>query len=71
MITAQVIRSLPLSAASGLVIQGQYFYVVADDALHLGVFRLDDADYFQPLRLLAGELPAEKKARKAAAKPTV
>ena len=66
MITAQVVRDLPLSAASGLVIQGQYFYVVADDALHLGVFRLDDADYFQPLRLLAGELPAEKKARKAA-----
>ncbi len=66
MITAQVVRSLPLSAASGLVILEQYFYVVADDALHLGVFRLDDADYFQPLRLLAGELPAEKKARKAA-----
>lgn len=66
MITAQLVRSLPLSAASGLVIWGQYFYVVADDALHLGVFRLDDADYFQPLRLLTGELPAEKKARKAA-----
>ncbi|MEZ5538834.1 MAG: hypothetical protein R3E63_02505 [Pseudomonadales bacterium] len=41
LIAAQVVRSLPLSAASGLVIQGQYFYVVAD-ALHLGMFRLDD-----------------------------
>lgn len=66
MIHAQVVRSLPLSAASGLVIHGQRFFVVADDELQLGVFRLDDADYFQALRLLAGELPTEKKARKAA-----
>lgn len=66
MIDAQVIRSLPLSAASGLVIHGQRFFVVADDDLHLSMFRLDDADYFQALRLFTGELPVEKKARKAA-----
>lgn len=66
MIAVQVIRSLPISAASGLVIQGNHCYVVADDALHLGIFRLDDPDFFQPLRLLGGELPEEKTARKAA-----
>ncbi|MEZ5494080.1 MAG: hypothetical protein R3E61_05700 [Pseudomonadales bacterium] len=48
------------------MIHGQRFFVVADDDLHLSMFRLDDVDYFQAVRLLAGELPAEKKARKAA-----
>ncbi|MEZ5538835.1 MAG: hypothetical protein R3E63_02510 [Pseudomonadales bacterium] len=37
MLKSQVLRSLPLSAASGLVVLERYFFVVADDDLHLYV----------------------------------
>lgn len=36
-------RPLHLSAASGLVRAGRFLHVVADDELHLGVFRSTDA----------------------------
>lgn len=67
-----------LSAASGLVRVRQRLYVVADDELHLGIFNEPAA--LQPqvapcaaqqpmgtlLRLLEGDLPHDKAARKAA-----
>lgn len=55
-----------LSAASALVRVGERLYVVADDELHLGLFALDDPGPGRLLRLFEGELPTEKKARKAA-----
>lgn len=55
-----------LSAASALVRVGLRLFVVADDELHLGVFSLADECPGQLLRLFDGELPVEKKARKAA-----
>jgi hypothetical protein len=59
----QRLADLRLSAASGLVCQGQNLWLVADDALSLqryslaGVWQAEQA-------LLPGELPAERKARK-------
>ena len=54
-----------LSAASGLVRVGPFLYVIADDELHLGVFRLEPSIPGTRVRLFAGELPIEKDARKA------
>ncbi|MCC7516883.1 MAG: hypothetical protein IT470_06035 [Pseudomonadales bacterium] len=64
MIAVHTVRQLPVSAASGLVILGNTVYVVADDALHLGIYKLDDPHFAQYLRLREGDLPADKKARK-------
>lgn len=52
-----------LSAASGLVCRHGRAYVIADDELHLGVFH-DTASPGQLHRVLPGELPESKKARK-------
>lgn len=60
-------RPAHLSAASGLVCAGSFIYVIADDELHLGVFRSTGGGAGSLLRLFAGELPAsevERKARK-------
>lgn len=64
MITAKKIRALPVSAASGLVIKGDTFYVIADDALHLHGYSLADAKQEQRIRLIEGALPRAEKARK-------
>jgi hypothetical protein len=56
--------AIHLSAASGLVAAGNFFYVVADDENHLGVF---DATSHAPgalRKIFRGELPREKSARK-------
>lgn len=53
-----------LSAASGLVKVGAFFYVVADDEYHLGVFPVVGDDPGQLIRLFAGTLPTETAARK-------
>lgn len=66
MIVTRTVRQLPVSAASGLVMIGSTLYVVADDALHLGVYKLDDPHFAQHLRLREGDLPADAKARKKA-----
>lgn len=58
-------RPAHLSAASGLVLVGDLFYVVADDELHLGVFPLDGAAPGTLLRLFPGELPDAPRERKA------
>jgi hypothetical protein len=57
-------RPWHLSAASGLVRVGQFIYVVADDELHLGVFRCGSEEPGNLLRLFDGQLPDEKAARK-------
>jgi hypothetical protein len=58
-------RPRHLSAASGLVAAGDRLYVIADDELHLGCFELDGARPGTLERLLPGELPARRAARKA------
>jgi hypothetical protein len=52
-----------LSSASGLVCEHGRVYVIADDEQHLGVFD-DIRSPGRLMRLLDGELPAAKKARK-------
>ena len=58
-------RMAHLSAASGLVLVGDVFYVVADDELHLGMFPLDGTAPGTLLRLFPGTLPEEPRERKA------
>jgi hypothetical protein len=61
-------RPLHLSAASGLVCLNSFNYVVADDELHLGVFRANSHEPGDLVRLFEGELPscgADRKKQKA------
>src|ERR1700741_1416955 len=53
-----------LSAASGLVCINSFIYVVADDELHLGVFRHGDSSPGHLIPLLDGVLPEFKPERK-------
>ena len=53
-----------LSAGSGLVRTADEFCVVADDELYLGRFTLNAEQPGRLLRLFAGELPEQRKARK-------
>jgi hypothetical protein len=53
-----------LSAASGLVKAGEFFYVVADDEYHLGVFPAVGDGPGRLIRLFSGTLPADSVARK-------
>ncbi len=55
-----------LSAASGLVRLGAHLYVVADDEHHLGVFPVAAHTPGVLLRLFAGDLPTQPRARKKA-----
>jgi Family of unknown function (DUF6929) len=57
-------RPLHLSAASGLACLNSFNYVVADDELHLGVFRANSSEPGHLIRLFEGELPACKADRK-------
>ena len=57
-------RPLHLSAASGLACIHSFIYVVADDELHLGVFRSDRNAPGRLIRLFDGELPDAKSDRK-------
>ena len=57
-------RPAYLSAASGLVCVKSLIYVIADDELHLGVFRTDDVRPGHLIRLFEGTLPEPKSARK-------
>ena len=63
MIATHVVRTLDVSAASGLVLRNGTFYVVADDENELYVFGPGDAT--RRIALLQGELPSETSARKA------
>jgi len=53
-----------LSAASGLVKSGAFFYVVADDEYHLGEFPIDGDGPGRLIRVFAGTLPLEPAQRK-------
>jgi len=60
-------RSAHLSAASGVVRRGDFVYVIGDDELHLGVFRLSSPEPGELVRVLEGDLPddhAERSKRK-------
>jgi hypothetical protein len=57
-------RPLHLSAASGLICLHSFIYVVADDELHLGVFRAADNEPGHLIRLFDGALPDSKTQRK-------
>ena len=57
-------RPRHLSAASGLVAAGRYLYVIADDELHLGMFRARGREPGTLIELHAGDLPLSKKERK-------
>jgi hypothetical protein len=61
---SQAGRPRHLSAASGLVSAGRYVYVIADDELHLGVFRKQGRAPGALVRLRPGRLPSRKKDRK-------
>lgn len=78
MISTEILRTLDLhtplsdgrhahfSAASGLVVRGEKFYVIADDEVHLACFTLDSKTPGCGVLLFADHLPDGKKARKAA-----
>lgn len=55
-----------LSAASGMVVAGNFLYVIADDELHLGVFDTRAQDGGRLVRMFSGELPDGPALRKAA-----
>ncbi len=57
-------RQPHLSAASGLVCLNSFIYVIADDELHLGVFRSGDDRPGNLVRLFDGELPDSMEDRK-------
>jgi hypothetical protein len=63
MIATRLVRTLDVSAGSGLVMRDGCFHVVADDENVLFVFGVDGAT--RRIELLPGELPAEHAARKA------
>ncbi len=50
-------RPAHLSAASGVVRRGDFVYVIGDDELHLGVFRLSSSEPGRLRRVLTGDLP--------------
>jgi len=59
-------RGAFISAASGLVRHGDYFFVVADDELQLGIFSATTLQPGTAWPLLPGNLPLEPQARKRA-----
>ncbi len=57
-----------IASASGVVRRGDFVYVIGDDQLHLGVFRMSSPEPGQTVRVLAGDLP-EDAASRSDAKP--
>jgi uncharacterized protein DUF6929 len=52
-----------LAAASGVVRRGDYVYVIGDDLLHVGLFRVATAEPGELRQVLEGELPDDQSAR--------
>jgi hypothetical protein len=52
-------RPAHMSAASGVVRRGDFVYVIGDDELHIGEFRLSSREPGRLRRVLSGELPAD------------
>lgn len=59
-------REPHVSSASGVVRRGDHVYVIGDDMLFLGVFRLSEPGPGELVRVLPGELPVDEDERKAA-----
>lgn len=59
-------RPAHISAASGVVRRGDFVYVIGDDELHLGVFRISDNAPGELHRVLGGALPRDEAERKSA-----
>ncbi|MBC8070991.1 MAG: hypothetical protein IAG13_21885 [Deltaproteobacteria bacterium] len=66
MIVLELVATLGVSAASGLVRVGDELWIVADDELALARYSFDGHAVGEPLVLFAGELPREPRARKRA-----
>ena len=49
-----LLRTLPISAASGLVAHGDFLFVVADDEHHLSVLSRQNESFHRTLRLFEG-----------------
>ncbi|HEY2736696.1 MAG TPA: hypothetical protein VGI70_22000, partial [Polyangiales bacterium] len=64
-LTLRTVAELDVAAASGIVVRGDRLYVVADDELSLAVYTFAGARADSVL-LLAGSLPDDPVARKAA-----
>lgn len=58
------LRFLDLSAASGLLLLNEKFYVIADDELSLSIFSHDLRIPDQTISLVEGKLPSDPKERK-------
>ena len=52
-----------VASASGVVRRGDFVYVIGDDQLHLGVFRMSSPEPGETVRVLGGELPQEAESR--------
>jgi hypothetical protein len=65
-LSLQLLRNLDVSAASGLLILGESFCVVADDELSLSVYGLAGAGPGLKIPLLPGALPEAERERKQA-----
>lgn len=63
--TADAASPAHVSAASGMVMAGEFLYVVADDDLHLAVFAAHGRGEGRLIQLLPGQLPDSPPARKA------
>lgn len=61
---SEAVAAAYVSAASGIALAGQHFYIAADDQLCLACFKLGDDEPGDWLRLFPGVLPAEHAARK-------
>ncbi|HYH62722.1 MAG TPA: hypothetical protein VD766_12715 [Solirubrobacterales bacterium] len=59
-------RDAHMGAASGVVRRGDFVYVIADDELDLGVFRLASEEPGDVRPVLPGELPSDESERKGA-----
>ena len=59
-------RPAHIAAGSGVVRRGDYVYVIGDDELFLGVFRLSSPAPGRLHRVLSGQLPIDDEQRKAA-----
>ena len=57
-------RPAHLAAASGVVRRGDHVYVIGDDLLHVGLFRVANAEPGELRQVLAGELAGGESARK-------
>ena len=52
-----------VASASGVVRRGDFVYVIGDDQLHLGVFRMSSPEPGETVRVLEGDLPEDAESR--------